>query len=135
MIQIEAKGTLSFTLHHRGALSSNIIPHSTEYYVYVIFNRVNVNAGKDWQTAQQEYHIGPEEDKTWNRRYGLTQIGTASLLVAILYSFFEPSLYGLSIALTLNFAVVHNIVDYFHTKAAERAIAAEKAGTKDSIAR
>ena len=101
----------------------------TEDSVYIISDRLIMNAEKGWWTPQEEYHIGPEEDKAWNRRYGLAQLGTASLIVTILHSLFGASLYGLFIALTLNFAIVHNIVDYFHTKAEERAIAAEKAAT------
>jgi len=82
---------------------------------------------KEGITAQEEYHIGKEEDKVWNRRYGVTQLGTATLIVAILHSLFGTTISGLLIPLILNFAIVHNIMDYLHTKAVEKAIAAEKA--------
>jgi len=82
---------------------------------------------KEGITAQEEYHIGKEEDKVWNRRYGVTQLGTATLIVAILHSLFGTTISGLLIPLILNFAIVHNIMDYLHTKAVENAIAAEKA--------
>lgn len=81
---------------------------------------------KEGITAQEEYHIGKEEDKVWNRRYGVAQLGTATLIVAILHSFFGTTISGLLIALILNFAIVHNIMDYLHTKAVENAIATEK---------
>jgi len=70
---------------------------------------------KEGITAQEEYHIGKEEDKVWNRRYGVAQLGTATLIVAILHSFFGTTISGLLIALILNFAIVHNIMDYLHT--------------------
>ena len=81
---------------------------------------------KEGITAQEEYHIGKEEDKVWNRRYGVAQLGAATLIVAILHSFFGTTISGLLIALILNFAIVHNIMDYLHTQAVENAIATEK---------
>ena len=87
------------------------------------------------ESNEQEYIIGPEEDRMWTRMFVITVLITSALFIGIHYAIFSVvNPMAIFTILMLNIAIVHNIWDNLHTKAVKKAMAAEKEAKKKSKA-